>query len=149
MNVYQKLFNIQNNEAFKGLLREKSNISQEYKYFDEKQVLDQLKPLLAKEKLLLLLSDSKQDFTYQKVGVMYEVKYLKELKIIDIEGKGEHSSLELNFWACGNNQDLAKAKGASDTYAVKYLLSKLFLVPVGDNLDPDLSPPINKVIKNK
>jgi len=47
--------------------------------------------------LLLLLSDNKQDFAYHKEGTMYEVKYLKELKIIDIEEKSEHNSLELSF----------------------------------------------------
>lgn len=141
MNVYQKLFNIQNSKEFKELLRTEENKFQKYMYFDERQVLEKLKPLLAKEKLLLLLSDSRQDFTYHKEGTMYEIKYLKELKIIDIEEKSEHNSLELAFWACGNNQDLAKAKGASETYAVKYLLSKLFLVPVKDNLDPDRFKP--------
>lgn len=97
MNVYQKLFNIQNSKEFKELLRTEENKFQKYMYFDERQVLEKLKPLLAKEKLLLILSDSKQDFVYHKEGTMYEVKYLKELKVIDIEEKGEHNSLELSF----------------------------------------------------
>jgi len=97
MNIYQKLVNIQNSKEFKELLRTEENKFQKYMYFDERQVLEKLKPLLAKEKLLLLLSDSKQDLIYHKEGVMYEVKYLKELKIIDIEVKGEHNSLELAF----------------------------------------------------
>ena len=139
MSIYQKLFNIQNSKEFRELLRTEENKFQKYMYFDERQVLEKLKPLLAKEKLLLLLSDSSQEFLHQKEGNMYEVKYLKNLKIIDIEA--EDKSLELTFWACGNNQDLAKAKGASETYAVKYLLSKLFLVPVKDNLDPDRFKP--------
>ena len=139
MSIYQKLFNIQNSKEFKELLRTEENKFQKYMYFDERQVLEKLKPLLAKEKLLLLLSDSSQELLHQKEGNMYEVKYLKNLKIIDIEA--EDKSLELTFWACGNNQDLAKAKGASETYAVKYLLSKLFLVPVKDNLDPDRFKP--------
>lgn len=97
MNVYQKLFIIQNSKEFKELLRTEENKFQKYMYFDERQVLEKLKPLLAKEKLLLLLSDSRQDFTYHKEGTMYEVKYLKELKIIDIEAKSEPNSLELAF----------------------------------------------------
>ena len=37
----------------------------------------------------------------------------------------------------GSNVDLAKAKGSSETYATKYLLSKFFLMPVKDEADPD------------
>jgi len=33
--------------------------------------------------------------------------------------------------------DLAKAKGSSETYAIKYMLSKFFLMPVKDEADPD------------
>ena len=33
--------------------------------------------------------------------------------------------------------DLAKAKGSSETYAIKYMLSKFFLMPVKDEGDPD------------
>ncbi|CAJ0914606.1 1317_t:CDS:2 [Entrophospora sp. SA101] len=36
-----------------------------------------------------------------------------------------------------NNVDLAKAKGSAETYAIKYLLSKFFLMPVKDEADPD------------
>jgi hypothetical protein len=45
--------------------------------------------------------------------------------------------LFFNFWACGSNVDLAKAKGAAETYSLKYFLSKLFLIPVKDEADPD------------
>ena len=41
------------------------------------------------------------------------------------------------FWACGSNDDLAKAKGSAETYAVKYFLMKFFLIPTKENLDPD------------
>ncbi|CAG8698233.1 9178_t:CDS:1, partial [Ambispora leptoticha] len=37
----------------------------------------------------------------------------------------------------GQNTDIAKAKGSAETYAVKYFLQKLFLIPTSDNLDPD------------
>ena len=40
---------------------------------------------------------------------------------------------------------MAKAKGCAETYAIKYLLSKFFLIPVKDTTDPDYkisaSPP--------
>jgi len=37
----------------------------------------------------------------------------------------------------GQNIDIAKAKGSAETYAIKYFLTKFFLIPVVDNLDPD------------
>jgi hypothetical protein len=37
----------------------------------------------------------------------------------------------------GQNNDPAKAKGSAETYAVKYFLTKLFLIPVKDEGDPD------------
>ncbi|CAI2183315.1 19672_t:CDS:2 [Funneliformis geosporum] len=37
----------------------------------------------------------------------------------------------------GQNTDIAKAKGSAETYAIKYFLQKLFLIPTSDNLDPD------------
>jgi hypothetical protein len=60
---------------------------------------------------------------------------LKKLEIIDTEAPD--NKLLFNFWACGSNVDLAKAKGSSETYAIKYLLSKFFLMPVKDEGDPD------------
>jgi hypothetical protein len=39
--------------------------------------------------------------------------------------------------ALGSNQDIAKAKGSAETYAIKYFLTKFFLIPITDNLDPD------------
>lgn len=60
---------------------------------------------------------------------------LKRLEIVDTEDSD--NKLLFNFWACGSNVDLAKAKGSSETYAVKYLLSKFFLMPVKDEGDPD------------
>jgi hypothetical protein len=40
--------------------------------------------------------------------------------------------------------DIAKAKGSAETYAIKYFLTKFFLIPVVDNLDPDNSSILKK-----
>jgi len=37
----------------------------------------------------------------------------------------------------GANPDPAKAKGAAETYAIKYMLTKFFLIPVKNTNDPD------------
>jgi ERF superfamily protein len=39
----------------------------------------------------------------------------------------------------GQNTDIAKAKGCAETYALKYFLTKFFLIPTTDELDPDVT----------
>ena len=100
------------------------------------QVLKLLRPLLNKYKLTLLLSDDiSQPFIHEKDGKEHFIKYLKKLEIVDSENPEQR--LLFNFWAAGSNVDLAKAKGSSETYAIKYMLSKFFLMPVKDEGDPD------------
>jgi len=100
------------------------------------QVLKLLRPLLNKYKITLLLSDDiSQPFIHEKDGKEHFIKYLKKLEIVDSENPEQR--LLFNFWAAGSNVDLAKAKGSSETYAIKYMLSKFFLMPVKDEGDPD------------
>ncbi|CAG8807572.1 8901_t:CDS:2, partial [Dentiscutata erythropus] len=114
LNIHQKLHLIQS--QIKELIRTEENKFQKYKFFNELQVLNLLKPLLEKYHLIILLSDDEtKEFSCEQVGNMYLVKY-------------------------GLNQDPAKAKGSAETYATKYFLSKLFLMPVKDEGDPDYSP---------
>jgi len=133
MNIHQKLFHVQ--QSLTELLRTERNKFQNYWFFNEEQILTKLRPLLEKNKLLLLFSDDSEKFEYHSQEKTYEVKYLKRIVIVDIED--EKDTLTFSFWACANNQDLAKAKGSAETYAIKYFLSKFFLVPIKDNLDPD------------
>ena len=63
------------------------------------------------------------------------VQYLKRAILTNSENPTEQ--LTFNFWATGQNTDLAKAKGSAETYAIKYFLTKFFLIPISDNLDPD------------
>jgi hypothetical protein len=133
-NIYLKLQLIQS--EIKELIRTEENKFQKYKFFNELQVLKLLRPLLNKYKLTLLLSDdTTQPFIHEKDGKEHYVKYLKKLEIIDSENPD--NKLLFNFWAAGSNVDLAKAKGSSETYAIKYMLSKFFLMPVKDEGDPD------------
>ena len=137
-NVYIKLQRIQNRIG--ELKRTEKNKFQNYFFFNELQVLRLLKPLLEEHKLLVLLSDDvSQPFIQEKDGKEHHVKYLKKLEIVDCEADNlkEEGRLIFTFWACGNNTDLAKAKGSAETYAIKYFLQKLFLIPTSDNLDPD------------
>lgn len=137
MKIYQKLFNVQN--EIEHLIKSETNKFQHYQYFNEYQILTKIKPLLEKYKLLVLISDEKEVLEYSKQEKEYLVKYLKNVKVINVEeGKDDlNEELNFNFWAAGSNNDLAKAKGAAETYAMKYFLSKFFLIPVTDQNDPD------------
>ena len=57
------------------------------------------------------------------------------MEIFNAEAPEEKVSF--SFVAIGQNNDPAKAKGSAETYALKYFLSKLFLIPVKDEMDPD------------
>lgn len=145
MSIYKKIFHIQN--EIENLVKDETNKFQKYQYFTEYQILNKLKPLLAKYKLVLLMSDDNHTLDYSKEEREYLVKYLKKVRIVDTETivsrttsasvANEELGLDFNFWAVGTNADLAKAKGSAETYAMKYFLSKFFLIPVADQLDPD------------
>ncbi|RHZ36812.1 ERF family protein [endosymbiont GvMRE of Glomus versiforme] len=129
--LYQKIQQIQSEVG--ELVKRSQNAY--YKYFNEKQVLELLKPLLDKQKLAILLSDDNEaEFICEKQDNNWFVKYRKLMLVIDTESREKE---KFSFWATGINQDPAKAKGAAETYAVKCILSKFFLIPIGDELDPD------------
>src|SRR5947199_5200091 len=96
-NIYQKLQLIQS--EIEELVRTEENKFQKYKYFNELQVLNLLKPLFDKHRLLLLLSDSHEKFQYKKEGNNYEVNYLKHAIFSDPDSKNseKEKSLVFNF----------------------------------------------------
>jgi hypothetical protein len=49
----------------------------------------------------------------------------------------------------GANSDPAKAKGCAETYAIKYFLTKFFLIPTTDELDPDVTKPLEHLNRLK
>jgi len=141
-NIYQKLHQIQS--KLTHLTKLKENKFQHYKYVSEYQILIALKPLLTESELTLTFSDkdyadSEYDtfptFKAEKVEREWVVQYLKKAVLTNSEKPEEQ--LTYHFWATGQNTDIAKAKGSAETYAIKYFLQKLFLIPTSDNLDPD------------
>jgi len=134
LNIYQKLQLVQ--QTIGQLKKDQLNKFQNYKYVSEYDILRTLRPLLAEQSLLLTFSDeTSSELLFNKQEKEWIVKYLKIMTIINCENIREE--LTFNFWACGQNTDLAKAKGSAETYAIKYLLMKFFLIPTSDNLDPD------------
>jgi hypothetical protein len=68
------------------------------------------------------------------------IKYCKQATLTNSE-KPEQQ-LTFHYWAIGSNTDPAKAKGCAETYAIKYFLTKFFLIPTTDELDPDITKDI-------
>jgi len=145
-NLYQKLHLIQSQTG--QISRTELNKFQNYKYFTEQQALNILKPLLAEQKLTLTFSDfyepAKDEWdggllTKQKQEKDWVISYLKQAILTNSEDSTEQ--LTFHFWAIGSNSDPAKAKGCAETYAIKYFLTKFFLIPTTDELDPDVTKP--------
>ena len=128
--IYSKIARIQ--AQIKGLKRTKDNKFQGYKYFAEEQAIQLLKPLLEKEKLAVVFSDTEQ-LHYEKQGKDHIIRYIKKVSISD----GENDTLTYKIWAMGQDADISKSKGKAETYAAKYFYSKFFMIPIVDTLDPD------------
>lgn len=136
-NIFWKIQQVQIN--VQNLKKSEKNFSQNYKFFNEFQVLQILKELLEKFGIIILISDDpSQPFIHRFSEDKKEnyISYLKKVEIINSEDINDKATF--SFWSCANGYDLAKAKGASDTYTNKYALSKLFLIAVEDDKnDPD------------
>jgi len=145
LNIYQKLASIQSETG--QMEKKELNKFQNYKYFTEYQALVLLKPLLEKQKIALTFTDEIENMEVKKEETNYIVKYCKRVILTNSENPSEQ--LTFNFWAVGASSDPAKAKGAADTYAIKYFLKNFFLVPTSDNLDPDREKFAGKIEPSK
>ena len=134
-NIYQKLQQIQAKTG--QISKTERNKFQNYRYFTEQQALNILKPLLAEHKLTLTFSDDPSQITTEKTEKEWIIRYGKQAILTNSESPEEQ--LTFHFWAIGSNSDPAKAKGCAETYAIKYFLTKFFLIPTTDELDPDVT----------
>ena len=134
-NIYQKLAQIQSQTG--QIAKSELNKFQNYKYFTEQQALNILKPLLTEQKLTLTFSDTLSEVATEKTEKEWMVRYGKKAILTNSEDPQEQ--LTFHFLAIGSNTDPAKAKGCAETYAIKYFLTKFFLIPTTDELDPDLT----------
>jgi hypothetical protein len=79
-----KIGNVQNKIA--DLVKDEKNKHQNYKYFEENQLLKILKPLLEKEKLTMIITDDDtQPLQWEKDGNKHYIRYLKKMEISDQE----------------------------------------------------------------
>ena len=137
-NIHQRLQEVQ--RQIGSMLKTERNSFQGYSYVGEYQILSKLRPLLNENGLTLTFDDIPGTFNFQetdtkKGGKEWLVIYEKRAILTKADTPSE--AITFNFTACAQNTDIAKAKGAAETYGVKYFLMKLFLIPVSDNLDPD------------
>lgn len=92
-SVYKKISNIQNsNEEIK---KDGINRFQNYKFFSKEQVLRKLKPLFDEQNLIVIISDNNVVAEYIKEEKEYSVKFLKNIRIVDLEDTS--SEVNLNF----------------------------------------------------
>ena len=128
MNVYEKLMNIQAElKAPKSQFNKFGN----YAYRSCEDILESLKPLLNKNKAIVLLSD--------EIVLIGERYYLQATAtFVDIE-KGEKIEVKSLAREDENKKgmDLAQITGSVSSYARKYALNGLFAID--DTKDSDVT----------
>jgi hypothetical protein len=141
MGLYEKIYNVMNeSEGLEKDLTVGSGASS-YKAVGEKEVLNMLKPLFKKHKLIVFPVDgdiSEQnsvfDTTYKdevttKTRNVTQIKV--KFKIVDVE-TGE-SEILMGFGNGADSQD--KGSGKAFTYAFKTALNKTFMLFSGEDTD--------------
>ena len=144
MNIYEKLLNIQTElKAPKG----QYNSFGKYKYRSCEDILEAVKPICAKNKATLVLSDS-----LENIGDRYYIKATAIL--IDVES-GEN--LENTAYAREElekkGMDGSQITGTASSYARKYALNGLFNIDDTKDADTDeytkQSKAIDEDVKNE
>jgi hypothetical protein len=141
MGLYEKIYNVMNESE--GLEKDLTvgSGSSSYKAVGEKEVLNMLKPLFKKHKLIVFPVDgdiSEQNSIYEstyKNEVTTKTRNVTQIKvkfkIVDVE-TGE-SEILMGFGNGADSQD--KGSGKAFTYAFKTMLSKTFMLFSGEDTD--------------
>lgn len=124
VNVYQKVANIQ--QGIKTVVKSGFNAHFKYPFATERDIIAEIKPLLGREGLVITHSVTKEEL----VGDM--TKLFIDFRITNLESPGDHIMAS----AVGYGKD-TQDKGAPKAYtmALKYFLSKMFLVETGDDAE--------------
>lgn len=143
MNIYEKLMNIQKElKAPKGQFNKFGG----YKYRSCEDILEAVKPLLAKYKTTLVISDE-----LENIGERYYIK--ATAKLINIEAT---ESIENTAYAREEENkkgmDGSQITGTASSYARKYALNGLFNIDDTKDADTDeftKTTNRNEQVKNK
>ena len=126
MNIYEKLSNVQTElkapkNQFNGFGK--------YKYRNCEDILESVKPLLAKNKLTMIISDE-----IEHIGERFYIKATIEL--FDVEtGETIITSKLAREEETKKGMDASQLTGSTSSYATKYALNGLFLID--DTKDAD------------
>ena len=126
MNIYEKLSKVQTElKAPKGQF----NAFGKYKYRNCEDILEALKPVLAKNKLTILVSD-----IVENVNDRFYIKAV--VTLVDVE-TGESTTTQAYAREEENKKgmDASQLTGSTSSYARKYALNGLFLID--DTKDAD------------
>ena len=119
MNIYEKLSNIQNELKCN---KNQYNSFGKYKYRSCEDILEAVKPICAKHKATLVVSDE-----LKYIGERYYIEATAEL--IDIEdGSRVQNTAYAREEETKKGMDGSQITGASSSYARKYALNGLFLI---------------------
>jgi hypothetical protein len=141
MGLYEKIYSVMNESA--GLEKDLTvgTGASSYRAVGEKEVLNMLKPLFKKHKLIVFPVDgdmSEQNSVFEstyKEEVTTKTRNVTQIKvkfkIVDIE-TGE-SEILMGFGNGADSQD--KGSGKAFTYAFKTMLSKTFMLFSGEDTD--------------
>lgn len=155
MGLYEKIYNVMNESE--GLEKDLvvGSGTNSYKAVGEKEVLNMLKPLFKKHKLIIFPIDgemTEQNSVYDtsyKGEVTTKTRNVTQLKvkfkIVDIE-TGE-SEIIVGFGNGADSQD--KGSGKAFTYSFKTALSKTFMLFSGEDTDGTHSDDIGKPDKQQ
>lgn len=103
-----------------------------YHYRSNEDILEALKPLLAKYECLLTLNDS-----IEHIGDRYYIK--TTARIVNSKGIAIETTAYAREADTRSGMDSSQLTGSCSSYASKYCLGKLFLID--DNRDADTMPP--------
>lgn len=135
-NVYEKIFNVQ--QGIHAIIKGGFNEHFKYSFARERDVIAEVKPLLGKEGLVitnsLLKEEEIEHGTTSSGGKKFLAKLTFRFRITNIKDKEDFVEGD----AIGYGQD-GEDKGAPKAYtmALKYFLSKQFLIETGDDAEDD------------
>lgn len=133
MNIYEKLANIQS--ELNCPKNQKNNFGN-YNYRSCEDILEAVKPLLAKNKLTLTISDE-----IEQIGDRYYVRAIASLTDIEKVEENKIQTIQSEAFAREDENkkgmDLSQVTGATSSYARKYALNGLFCIDDTKDADTD------------
>lgn len=135
-NIYEKLLKVQQElKAPKG----QYNSFGKYKYRSCEDILEAVKPLLEKNKLTLILTDTIVPASETRFYVKATARLI-DIELADVEGK-ESKTIENTAFAREDAEkkgmDGSQITGTASSYARKYALNGLFLIDDTKDADTD------------